>query len=228
MIMKEPDSKIRVVLLDYHDLFRAGILALLADQPQIEIVGEAGDSESALSILAKQKPDIALLDLNLGGELDTEIIPAILEITPKTQLILLTGLDDADILQLAVQMGAKGILQKTESKKVLVKAIEKVHSGEVWIDRIMMANVLNRISNVEARNEQRDQQFRIDSLSDRELEVIELVGKGLKNKDIAERLSISETTVRHHLTSVYAKLDVSDRLELAIFAYRNDLANLPD
>lgn len=222
------NSKIKIVLLDFHSLFRAGIRALLADQTQFEILGEASHIESGISIIKQQVPDIALLDLNLNSQLNAEIIPAILEAAPHIKIILLTGLNDSGILQLAVQMGVKGIVQKTDSKLVLIKAIEKVHAGEVWIDRTMVANVLTRISCSETRRAASDQQICIDSISNREAEVITLVGEGLKNKAIANRLSISETTVRHHLTSVYSKLEVSDRLELAIFAYRHDLAKLPE
>ena len=157
-----------------------------------------------------------------------DIIPDLLAVSPKTRIILVTGFDEPEILQMAVQMGAMGILQKTVSSSVLKKAIEKVHAGEVWIDRTMMANVLTNLSRGGAGSELNSEQSRIETLSDRETEVIALSGEGLKNKQIAARLSISETTVRHHLTSIYSKLDVSDRLELAIFAYRYDLASLPE
>jgi len=219
-------SKIKIVLLDFHSLFREGIRALLADQTHIEILGEASHLESGISIVKQNQPDLALLELNLNSKLNTEVIPAILDTAPQTKIILLTGLDDPSILQLAVQMGVKGIIQKSDSKIVLVKAIEKVIAGEVWIDRTMVANVLSRISN--NGRSLNDQQIHIDTISIREAEVIKLVGEGLKNKAIANRLSISETTVRHHLTSVYRKLNVSDRLELAIFAYRHNLAKLPE
>ena len=218
-------SKIKIVLLDFHSLFREGIRALLADQTHIEILGEASHFESGISIVKQNQPDLALLELNLNSKLNTEIIPAIIEVSPHTKIILLTGFDDQSILQLAVQMGVKGIIQKSDSKLILLKAIEKVLAGEVWIDRTMVANVLSRISN--NGRSLNDHQIHINTISIREAEVIKLVGEGLKNKAIANRLSISETTVRHHLTSVYRKLNVSDRLELAIFAYRHNLAKLP-
>jgi len=222
------NPKIKIVLLDFHSLFREGIRALLADQTHIEILGEASHFESGISIVKQNQPDLALLELNLNSKLNTEIIPAIIEASPYTKIILLTGLDDSSILQLAVQMGVKGIIQKSDSKLVLLKAIEKVLAGEVWIDRTMVANVLSRMSNNNGGRPVNDSQKQIDTISTREAEVINLVGMGLKNKAIANRLSISETTVRHHLTSVYRKLNVSGRLELAIFAYRHKLAKLPE
>jgi DNA-binding NarL/FixJ family response regulator len=224
----DQDKRIQIVLLDYHELFRQGLRALLADQSHIEIVGEAGDCKTALAIVTELKPAIVLLDLNLDSELNTEVIPDLLAKAPGTRIILLTGIDDPDVLQLSVQMGVMGILQKSIHKRILVKAIEKVRAGEVWIDRTMMANVLDRLARQKAEEPPNEEQELIETISERELEVIALVGEGLKNKQIAERLSISETTVRHHLTSVYSKLEVSDRLELAIFAYRNDLATMPE
>jgi DNA-binding NarL/FixJ family response regulator len=124
-------------------------------------------------------------------------------------------------------MGAMGVVPKTSNRQTLYKAIEKVHAGEVWIDRAMIANVLTQLSRSRLDDETDPEAARIASLSDREREVITLIGKGLKNKEIAARLTISEITVRHHLSSIYSKLNVADRLELTIYAYRNGLADLP-
>jgi DNA-binding NarL/FixJ family response regulator len=227
--MSDPETitPIQVVLLDYHELFRQGLRAMLADQPQIQVGGEAGDSQDAIAIMQQLKPDIALLDLNLDSELNSEIISELVGASPKTRIILLTGIEEPHILRMAVSMGVMGVLHKADNKMILVKAIEKVHAGEVWIDRTMMADVLSRLSRGPVDSAIAEEKALIETISPREAEVIALVGDGLKNKEIAERLSISETTVRHHLTSVYRKLEVTDRLELAIFAYRHELAKLP-
>jgi DNA-binding NarL/FixJ family response regulator len=218
------NSTIHLILLDHHTMVREGIHMLLGTHPLFQITGETGQSSVAVEMARSLAPDIILLELNLDGELNTEIIPELVKAAPHSRLILLTGIDDRSIHRLAVQMGAMGVVSKSEGRDVLFKAIEKVHAGEVWIDRIMMASVLNSISRPRDHS---PEAARIASLSEREKEVILLIGRGMKNKEIAKCLTISETTVRHHLSSIYEKLDVADRLELSIYAYRNGLAELP-
>ena len=123
-----------------------------------------------------------------------------------------------------MRAGAMGVVLKDHAAEVLIKAIEKVHSGEVWLDRLMMGRVLQEISEEKQSNPDRE---KIDTLTERERQVVGLVGEGLKNKQIAARLFISETTVTHHLSSVFSKLEVSDRLELVVYAFRHGLAKLP-
>jgi two-component system nitrate/nitrite response regulator NarL len=120
--------------------------------------------------------------------------------------------------------GAMGVVLKEHAAEVLIKAINKVHQGEVWLDRSMMGTVLDEMTQAPEID---PEGARIASLSDREREVIALIAEGLKNKQIAQRLFISETTVTHHLSSIFSKLDVSDRLELIIYAFRHGLAQLP-
>ncbi|MEW5871916.1 MAG: response regulator transcription factor [Chloroflexota bacterium] len=222
-----PANAIRILLLDQHSLVREGLCLLLERQPNLLIVGEAGERQRAIELARQASPDIILLELNLDCELDPEIITQLLQANPTARIILLTGIEEARIHHMAVQMGAMGVVEKTDTGRTLVKAIEKVHAGEVWIDRMMMAKVLTNLSRPSHAEPPDPETFRIAQLSDRELEVVALIGEGLKNKDIAERLTISEVTVRHHLTSIYNKLGVSDRLELIIYAYRNELVALP-
>jgi len=221
------DQPIRVLLLDHLALVRDGLRMVLHDSPYFKVVGEAGESEQALALAKQSEVDVILLELNLDGELNTEIIPELLRVNRQARIILLTAIVETPILQLAVQMGAMGVVPKTGNRQTLYKAIEKVHAGEVRIDRAMIANVLTQLSRSRLDDQEDPELLRIASLSDREREVVSLIGKGLKNKEIATRLSISEITVRHHLSSIYSKLDVADRLELTIYAYRNGLADLP-
>lgn len=221
------DKPIRVLLLDHLTLVRDGLRMVLHDSPYFQVVGEAGDSEQALALAREGEVDIILIELNLDGELNTEIIHELVKANRQARIILLTAIEETPILQLAVQMGAMGVVPKTSTRQTLYKAIEKVHAGEVWIDRAMIASVLTQLSRSRLNDETDPEAARIASLSDREREVITLIGKGLKNKEIAARLTISEITVRHHLSSIYSKLNVADRLELTIYAYRNGLADLP-
>jgi two-component system nitrate/nitrite response regulator NarL len=216
---------IRVLLLDYHTLMRQGLRMLLESHPDIRVVAESGSAKEGLALATSLCADIILLDLNLDGELNTDIIAELIRDCSYSQIILVTGINDASIHHLAVHMGVMGVVNKSQPGDVLVKAIRKVHEGEVWLDRTMMAEVLTRFT----RNQDLEdpEERKIASLSDRERQVIGLIGRGLKNKEIADQLFLSEVTIRHHLTSVYSKLEVSDRLELLIYAYQHNLAELP-
>ncbi len=220
------NTPIRILLLDHNIMVREGLRMLIEVREDLRVVGEAGDRVHALDKARQITPDIILLELNLDGELNSEIIPELIQASPQSRIILLTSIDDRNIHRLAVQMGAVGVVSKSGTHDVLYKALEKVYAGEVWIDRTMMATVLSSLSH--GRNAAPSpEEVRIASLSEREREVIALIGRGMKNKEIAKLLTISETTVRHHLSSIYNKLDVNDRLELSIYAYRNSLAELP-
>lgn len=218
---------IRIMLLDHHQMVREGLRLLLQQEPGLEVVGEAGERQVALELLPSLCPDLILLELNLDGELDIEFIPQLLHKAGEARLILVTAISDPAIHRFAVQAGAMGVVEKKHPSSVLIKAIHKVHAGEVWIDRMMMAEVLTDLRRIRQGEAADPEAAKIAQLSEREREVIRLVGEGLRNKEIAQRLSISEVTVRHHLTSIYNKLGVSDRLELTIYAYQNGLAELP-
>ncbi len=124
-------------------------------------------------------------------------------------------------------LGAMGLVFKEKAAEVVIRAIERVHAGEVWFDRTLIGNVLTELSRASATKKLDPEATKITKLTEREREIAALIGEGLKNKQIANRLFISETTVRHHLTSVFDKLGVTDRLELIIYAYRHGLAKPP-
>lgn len=220
-------NPIQVVLLDHHTIMRDGLSLLFQAFPEIEVVGQGGSTKEGLELVEKLNPDIILLELNLDCDLDMEVIPELLEASNRAKILLLTGIDESQIINLAIQMGAMGVVHKSQNRNVLIKAIKKVHAGEVWIDRTMMANILTKMTRGRLKKRIDTEAEKISLLTDREREVVTLIGEGLKNKEIAKRLTISETTVRHHLTSIFSKLHVSDRLELTIYAYQNDLAELP-
>jgi DNA-binding NarL/FixJ family response regulator len=139
----------------------------------------------------------------------------------------LTSLRNPQAHQAAVQSGAMGVVLKEEAAELLIKAIEKVHYGEVWLDRLSLGTLLWQLTS-RVHDPVDPQEKKISSLTEREREVIDLIAQGLRNKQIAERLFISQTTVTHHLSSIYAKLGVSDRLELVVYAFANKLAKLPE
>ncbi|MBI5352496.1 MAG: response regulator transcription factor [Chloroflexi bacterium] len=219
---------IRIVLLDNESLLRAGLQLLLEGQPRFAVVAQTGDEGEALRLVEQERPDIVLIHENLNGCMGPDIIPDLITDTGRPRFILITSQGNQQYQSKAVQKGVAGIVMSQQNPNVLFKAIEKVHDGEVWLDGCLVAGFL-RHNFAGLKNGRNDPQFsRIAMLSGREREVISLVGQGLKNQQIADQLFLSEVTVRHHLTSIYKKLAVADRLELVIYAYQNDLAQLPD
>lgn len=221
------DARIRVALVDDHAIVRQGLRMLLESDPGLEVIGEASDRAGALSLIAATCPDIVLLDIVLGVDNGLDIIPELRERFPETRILVLTGLRDSQIQRNAIQLGAAGIVEKEAAAEILLKAIRRVHAGEAWIDRRMTAAILADLSTTPAVESADPDEARIQSLSARETEIVGLIGEGLSNKAIAERTHISEITVRHHLSSIYRKLGIRDRLELLLYAYRHKLIPPP-
>ena len=217
---------IRIMIIDDHAVIRTGLRMLIEQDHTMQVVGMAGSRAEAVRLTEQERPDIILLDLVLGDEDGLEFLPELCKLSPSSRILILTGVQTTDSHRLAIRRGAMGIVLKQQAADLLLKAIQKVHAGEVWIDRSMMGSVLEDV-----RSEQHEapdpEAVKISSLTPREREVVALVSEGLKNKLIGERLFISETTVTHHLSSVFSKLDVSDRLELIIYALRHGLAKMP-
>jgi two-component system, NarL family, nitrate/nitrite response regulator NarL len=222
--MKTPlAERIRIVIIDSHNLVRTGLRLILETKAGFKVVGEAGKASEGMEVVAAQKPDIILLILDPSCSIGLEIIRKLSKASSSSRVVLLARPEEAQVLINAVQEGVLGIVLKTQSPDVLIKAIQKVHAGEVWIERSMIANLLSGLRNAQQLIPQDPQTESIGQLSRRERQVIQQIGQGLKNYQIAKQLSLSETTVRHHLTSIYEKLGVSDRLELLVFAHRNGL-----
>ncbi|MDQ4075425.1 MAG: response regulator transcription factor [Chloroflexota bacterium] len=209
-----------VLIIDDHTLVRTGLRMLIESSPKLKVVGEVDTYEEALGVVASEKPDIILLDLDDEGGMG-----CLTKLTGNgSRVIVITGMHENRVRHEIVRHGAMGLVGKKQPGDTLLKAIEKVSSGEFWFSRSLMAAVLHEMLNPK---ETPREESPIATLTDREQEVIEQVGKGLKNHEIGTQLHISESTVRHHLTSIYSKLGVSDRLELLIFAYQNNLVELP-
>jgi two-component system nitrate/nitrite response regulator NarL len=216
-------NPIRIVILDNHTLVRAGIRLLIESQQGMEVVGEEGNLSDGLEIITSFKPDIILLELNLAEVTSSDVISSIIKASEKSRLILVTGTSNPLIIQQAIEEGVVGVIFKTQPPELLIKAIEKVNAGEVWLERSMIANVLSRLSRNSKPIRISSETENVTELSEREKQIVRLIGQGYKNKRISTQLCISETTVRHHLTSIYSKLGVSDRLELLVYAHRYGL-----
>jgi DNA-binding NarL/FixJ family response regulator len=226
--MATPATKlIRVMLIDDHVVVRAGLRMIIQNRAGMMVVGEAGNRDEALLMAASERPDIILLDLDLGGDSGISLIPDLLAAASEARIIILTGLRDPEAHRKAVSLGAMGVVRKEKAAAVLISAIERVHAGEAWLDPALMADVLSDITRSSKGRKPDPEADKIATLTNREREVIALIGEGIKSKEIAGRLFISETTVRHHLTSIFDKLGVADRIELLIYAYRHGLASPP-
>jgi DNA-binding NarL/FixJ family response regulator len=223
MIAPKP---IRILLIDDHAIVRTGLRLLIDSQPGMVVVGEAANRAEALELAYRLQPDIILLDLMLGEESGLDLLPELRSIAQRSRVLLLTGVHDTEEHLRAVRLGATGLVLKDQASEMLIKAIEKIHAGEVWLDAAIVASVVAEVSGGPADRKIDPEAAKLATLTQREREVIALICEGLPNKQIGERLFISETTVRHHLTSIFTKLGVTNRLELVIYAYRNGLARL--
>ena len=224
-MLAAPAKIISVLLVDDHNVVRSGIRLLIERRKEFAVVGDTGTCAEALQLAAREQPDVILLDLNLGCASGLDILPGLFKAAPGARVIILTGDCDQELHQRAIQAGATGLFMKGESPELLFKAIEKVHGGEIWLDRGMIAWFFS--GRPLAKEKVNPEHARIASLTEREREVVTLITQGLKNKQLAERLFISEGTVRHHLTSAFDKLGVKDRLELSVYAFRHGLAVPP-
>jgi len=222
--IKEP---IRILLIDDHAIVRAGLRMLIENHKGMVVVGEAGTRIDALAIAARENPHIILLDLDMGKESGLDFLRELLGTAGGARVVMLTGVRDPEAHRRAVHLGAMGLVLKDKAAEVLIKAIEKVHAGEVWLDRSLTASVLYEMSQADQTRRADPEAEKIGSLTSREREIVGLVCEGLKNKQIGERLFISEATVRNHLTSILSKLELSDRFELALYSYRQHLAKPP-
>ena len=224
--MEPAPQKIRIVIVDDQLVVREGLRMLLDNHPGIKVVAMASTRPEALEIIATEPADLIILDLELGGVNSLSFIPQLREAAKTARVLVLTGSRDSETHQKAAQLGAMGVVLKEDAADLLLKAVEKVYLGEAWLDRLTLGNLIFQLSRHD--KESLDPQLKkISSLTDRERQVIALIAEGLKNKQIAERLFISPTTVTHHLRSIYSKLGVSDRLELVVYAFANKLAKMP-
>jgi two-component system, NarL family, nitrate/nitrite response regulator NarL len=227
--MSAPDKSsapIRILIVDDHLVVRAGLHMLIENHPQMTVVAMASNRAEALELASRKSPNLILLDLDLGGESALTFLTQLHDTVANVRILVLTGLRDTNAHRQAVQLGAMGVVLKEHAPDVLIKAIEKVHAGEIWLDRPTMGRLLREMSGREEK-EIDPELAKIESLTQREREVVALIAEGLKNKQIAGRLFISETTVTHHLSSIYSKLGVSDRLELVIYAFAQKIAGRP-
>lgn len=223
--MKLPIQTIRVMLVDDHQTMLWGLTKLIeSEKPRMDVVGTATTCDEALAKIGLLHPDVILLDLDLNGVSALEVLPALLS-NSASNVLIFTGARDQATLDLAIFKGARGVLRKDASAEHVIKAIEKTAAGEIWLDRQTLGRVFSEFVVPKAPPQRDPAVEKHESLTAREQKVIYAVveGSGALNAALAERLFISEHTLRNHLTSIYHKLGVSNRLELYVYAVKHQL-----
>jgi two-component system, NarL family, response regulator DevR len=214
-------KKIRVVLVDDHEIVRLGLITLINDQPNMEVVGEAGSASEALRVVEQLHPHVVLMDIRLPGEGGIEATRRITNRFADTKVVMLTSFADDELVLRAIQAGAVGYVLKQVGNEELLRAITAAARGEALLDTSTTKRLLSRVREVERKHV--EDAFR--DLSVREMEVLAEVARGKTNADIGHALNLSEKTVRNYVSTILEKLNLSNRIELATYAVENRLSD---
>jgi two-component system, NarL family, nitrate/nitrite response regulator NarL len=219
---------IRVLLADSQPIVLLGLRAALAEYAKVEVVGEASDGMEVIDKTVHLDPDVVLMDLKLPRVDGLTVIRSIHTRAPRSKVLLFASADNREEFVEAMKLGCSGVLLKEGPLSLIEKSLSKVHSGEIWLDANTTAAVIRQFASplpAEMPGPQISSKVSRErtQLSQREREIIVLIAQGYKNKEIAEKMFITEQTVKNHLHNVFDKLGVSDRLELALYAIHNSL-----
>jgi DNA-binding NarL/FixJ family response regulator len=222
-------APIRVFLIDDHRSILWGLERLIeSGKPAMQVVGTATNCADALKLIDEAAPNLILLDIGLGNENGVNEIPNLLA-RSHAKILVLTGLRDESLHDKAVLAGASGVVEKEASAETILAAIEKVHEGQLWLDRVATGRIFLEFARENAAQSVDPERVKIASLTDREREIVSIAAThaGFNAKAIAEMLYISEHTLRNHLTSIYDKLQVANRLELFAYVHKHGLTKRP-
>ena len=217
-------KKIQILVVDDHTLFRRGLISILEQDNQFSVVGEAGDSISAIRLAESLKPDVILLDNHLPGATGIQSLPELFLAAPDVVILMLTVSESEEDLALALQSGALGYLLKTSEKDDLLNGIKRAFNGESVISPEMTSKLVSAFKSNKVKSD-KEVETQISNLSPRELEIVCLIAKGCSNKEIARTLNIAETTVKIHVQHVLRKLNLSSRVQVAVFASAEGLCD---
>jgi len=211
---------IQIMMADDHMMVREGVKALLEIDGDIKVIAQANDGVECLKILEEVSPDVLLLDINMPKLDGLAVLETIKRTKPELKVIVLTIHNEGEYLYSAYEKGANGYVLKDSGSDVLKRAIRVVYQGEQYIEPILMPKLRERIE------DKKNPEKKEDRLSKREFEILKLVALGMYNKEIADRLSISEKTVKNHMSSIFRKIKVSDRTQAAVYAIRHNYVKL--
>lgn len=216
---------LRLLVVDDHTLFRRGLIALLSQHPQLQVAGEAGDAGTAQRLAASLQPDVILLDNHLPGVRGIDALPGLQEVAPSARVLMLTVSEDEEDLVGALRHGAHGYLLKTIDGDALVAAIERCAGGQTVVSPDMTPKLVAALRHEGVSKPVPVPHDGLDSLSPRERETLEQLACGASNKEIARRLDIAEATVKIHVQNILRKLNVSSRVQAAVYASSRGLGS---
>jgi DNA-binding NarL/FixJ family response regulator len=219
-------AMVKVLIVDDHTLFRKGLTNLLQQQRGIEVVGEARDGKEGTQLAKTLMPDVILMDVKMPNRNGIHATQAIREVIPEARIIMLTVSEDDEDLFSAVKAGARGYLLKDVEPEHLIKAIHLVAKGEAVIPHTMATKLLTEFGRI-AKQPDKVSDSKLKPLTPREKEILQLLAKGGTNKEIANTLCLSEQTVKIHLKNILKKLHMNNRIQAAVYAYRQGLINDP-
>ena len=211
---------VKIMITDDHSMIREGLKNLLELDGDIEVIAEAVDGEDCLAKLEHYRPDVLLLDINMPKKNGLEVLKTLKASRSKIKVLVLTVHNETEYLMKAVDIGINGYVLKDSESSELKKAIFAIANGETYIQPSLIPALNSKMI------EKNEDELKIDNLTKRELEVLKLLAGGMYNKEVAEKLDISERTVKNHVSNIFKKLEVTDRTQAAVFAIRNNLINL--
>ena len=215
-------KKIRTLVVDDQTVVREGLVAILANYPDIEVIGQAADGIQAMVIIKKEKPDVVLLDMVMPNQDGLTTIPKIREVAPNTHILVVTAFAENDLVYQAIKAGALGYILKDATRDQLLQAIRDVDQGRASLQPSIAVKLIQEI------NHPTELIYTADPLTRRELETIRLIARGLSNQEIADKLVVNERTIAKYVSSILDKLQLANRTQAALYALREGITGLND
>ncbi|MFT5222819.1 MAG: DNA-binding NarL/FixJ family response regulator [Glaciecola sp.] len=219
------DDQIRILIADDHELFRRGLRMVLDDEPDIDVIAEAGDGKTAVQMVVDEAPDVVVMDVRMPQMSGIDAAREMKERNPAVKVLMLTISDDEDDLYQAIKAGANGYLLKEISIDEIGNAVRAVHGGQSLISPSMASKLLNEFASM-IKKEEEKAQVPTPRLTPREMEVLQHVAQGMNNREIAKTLFISENTVKNHVRNILEKLQLHSRMEAVVYAVREKLLEI--
>ncbi len=216
--------KTKITILATYNLVRHSLQVLLDNDRELSVLDVAGTTSELLEKVSSRNPDVVLIFLMENEGKNIEVLTGLRKIAPQVKVVILSSPNSLLDQPAALKLGVTGIVGTHQSARALIRVIRQVAEGEVWLNQKLLAQLLDNSFGTTVGGKSKNKGFfNGDDLTNRELEVVGMIGLGMNNKDISKKMFISEATVRHHLSSIYGKLNVEDRLNLAIYAYQQQI-----
>ena len=216
--------KTKVMVWATYSLIRDSLQLLLDADRELCVIDTVSTTSELFEKISRRRPDVILVCLMDNENQNIEVFSELCRTAPQSKVVILSSPNSSLDFSSAIKLGVSGIVSTNQHPRILIRAITQVSQGEVWLNQKLLAQLLdNNFKDLNGGKKHANKRFYNDNLTPRELEVVAMIGFGMNNKDISKKLYISEATVRHHLSSIYGKLNIEDRLNLAIYAYRHQI-----